>query len=105
LERTAQFWQAALALDVEGEIEGRYIALTGHGVALTLQQVAERKSVKNRMHLDVLVEDLLEEVHRLEQLGATRLTPVPRQEFDQTWFVLADPDGNEFCVAREPTQT
>lgn len=105
LERTAQFWQAALALDVEGEINGRYIALSGNGVSLTLQKVPERKSVKNRMHLDLLVEDLLQEVHRLEQLGATRLTSVARQEFDQTWFVLADPDGNEFCVAREPTPT
>ena len=39
LERTAEFWQAALALDVEGEIGGRYIALSGHGVTLTLQQL------------------------------------------------------------------
>jgi predicted enzyme related to lactoylglutathione lyase len=105
LERTARFWQAALALHVDGDIDGRYIALSGHGVSLTLQQVPERKSVKNRMHLDLLVEDLPHEVERLEQLGATRLTPIPRQEFDQTWFVLADPDGNEFCVAQEPTRT
>jgi predicted enzyme related to lactoylglutathione lyase len=105
LKRTAQFWEAALALDVEGEIDGRYIALSGHGVTLTLQQVREPKTVKNRMHLDILVEDLPREVHRLEQLGAERLTPVPRHEFDQTWFVLADPDGNEFCVAQEPTET
>ena len=105
LKRTAQFWEAALALDVEGEIDGRYIALSGHGVTLTLQQVREPKTAKNRMHLDILVEDLPREVHRLEQLGAKRLTPVPRHEFDQTWFVLADPDGNEFCVAQEPTET
>jgi predicted enzyme related to lactoylglutathione lyase len=105
LERTAQFWQAALALDREGVIDGRYISLSGHGVTLTLQQVPERKSEKNRMHLDMLVEDLHQEVHRLEQLGATRLTQVPRREFGQKWFVLADPDGNEFCVAQEPTET
>ncbi|MFC7593893.1 VOC family protein [Terrabacter sp. GCM10028922] len=105
LQRTAQFWQAALALDVEGELDGRFIALGRQGVTLTLQQVPEGKTVKNRMHLDLLVEDLLEEVHRLEQLGATRVTPLAREEFGQTWFVLADPDGNEFCVAREPTQT
>jgi hypothetical protein len=105
LERTAQFWQAALALDREGVIAERYTSLSGHGVSLTLQQVPERKSGKNRMHLDMLVEDLPREVHRLEQLGATRLTQVPRREFDQTWFVLADADGNEFCVAQEPTET
>lgn len=105
LERTARFWQAALALDVEGEIDGRFVALSGHGVTLTLQRVPERKTGKNRMHLDLLVEDLPGEVRRLEQLGAKRVTPVAREEFGQTWFVLADPDGNEFCVAREPPQS
>ncbi|MBC9823359.1 VOC family protein [Terrabacter sp. MAHUQ-38] len=105
LERTATFWRAALALDVDGEFDGRFIALSGQGVTLTLQRVPEGKTVKNRMHLDLLVDHLLEEVHRLEQLGATRVTPVAREEFGQAWFVLADPDGNEFCVAREPTRT
>ena len=102
LERMARFWQDAAGLVVEGVIEGRYVALRGHGVALTLQRVDEPKTVKNRMHLDLLVEDLDEEVRRIESLGATRLTPAPRHEFDQTWYVLADPEGNEFCVARDP---
>jgi uncharacterized glyoxalase superfamily protein PhnB len=53
------------------------------------------------MHLDLLVENLEQEVDRLENLGASRVTPTARQEFGQTWFVLADPEGNEFCVARE----
>ena len=53
------------------------------------------------MHLDLLVENLEQEVHRLESIGASRVTPTARQEFGQTWFVLVDPDGNEFCVARE----
>ena len=59
--------------------------------------------MKNRMHLDLLVDDVAEEVLRLERLGASRLTPEARQEFGQTWFVLADPEGNEFCVGRDPT--
>lgn len=105
LEETARFWQSALDLEVEGEIAGRFVSLSGHGVILTLQQVPERKSGKNRMHLDLLVEDPFQEVDRLEQLGATRVSAVPHREFDQVWFVLADPDGNEFCVAREPPQT
>ena len=58
--------------------------------------------VKNRMHMDLLVEDLGREVRRLEMLGASRLGSAARQEFGQTWFVLADPEGNEFCVAQEP---
>lgn len=102
LDRMAEFWRAAAGFDEVGSIEGRYISLSGHGVALTLQWVAEPKTVKNRMHLDLLVDDVDQEVHRLEQLGASRLTASARKEFGQTWFVLADPEGNEFCVARDP---
>jgi hypothetical protein len=36
-----------------------------------------------------------------QRLGASRLTEVAQQEFGQTWYVMADPEGNEFCVARE----
>jgi predicted enzyme related to lactoylglutathione lyase len=102
LDQAATFWQAALGYVLAGVIEGRYVSLTGHGPALTLQRVEERKSVKNRMHQDLLVDEVEEEVRRLEVLGASRLTPVARQEFGQTWFVLADPEGNEFCVAHDP---
>jgi predicted enzyme related to lactoylglutathione lyase len=101
LDRMAEFWRAAVGFVVDGRIEGRYVSLSGHGVTLTLQCVAEPKTVKNRMHLDLLVDNLEQEVHRLENIGASRLTPTARQEFGQTWFVLADPEGNEFCVARE----
>ena len=103
LDRAATFWQAALGYVADGVIEGRYVSLSGHGLAMTLQRVDEPKSVKNRMHLDLLVDDVEEEVRRLEALGASRLTPAARQEFGQTWFVLADPEGNEFCVARDPS--
>jgi len=103
LDQAATFWQAALGYVVDGVVEGRYVSLSGHGLALTLQRVEERKSVKNRMHLDLLVDEVEEEVRRLEALGASRLTPVARQEFGQTWFVLADPEGNEFCVAQDPS--
>jgi predicted enzyme related to lactoylglutathione lyase len=102
LDQAATFWQAALGYVLDGAIEGRYVSLSGQGLALTLQRVEERKSVKNRMHLDLLVDEVEEEVRRLEALGASRLTPVARQEFGQTWFVLADPEGNEFCVAHDP---
>ena len=97
----AAFWKDAAGLVVEGVIEGRYLSLTGQGIALTLQRVDEPKTVKNRMHLDLMVDDLDQEVRRIESLGATRLTETARQEFGQTWYVLADPEGNEFCVARD----
>lgn len=102
LDRMARFWEDAAGFGVVGVIEARYVSLSGHGVTLTLQRVAEVKSVKNRMHLDLLVEDVEREVQRLEALGASRLTHVAMKEFGQTWFVLADPEGNEFCVALDP---
>jgi Glyoxalase-like domain len=48
-------------------------------------------------------DDVELEVSCLEGLGASRLTPTAREEFGQRWFVLADPEGNEFCVAGEPS--
>src|SRR5262245_26843454 len=98
------FWTAAAGLAAVGVIEGRYVALSGQGVSLTLQRVSEPKSVKNRMHLDLLVDNVEQEVGRLEALGATRLSPQAHEDFGQRWYVLADPEGNEFCVAHEPPE-
>ena len=110
LDRMTRFWRDAAGFVAVGVIEGRYVSLRSHDVALTLQQVEEPKTVKNRMHLDLLVDDVellvddVElEVSRLEALGSTRLTPTAREEFGQTWFLLADHEGNEFCVAGEPS--
>lgn len=102
LARMASFWEGAAGFVIDGVTEGRYLALIGHGITLTLQRVPEPKVVKNRMHLDLLVDDLDQEVQRLESLGATRVEAGARTEFGQTWYVLADPEGNEFCVAVDP---
>ena len=101
LDATAAFWQAALGYAREDTIEGRYVTLSGDGPSLTLQRVPEPKRGKNRMHVDLLVDDFDAEVTRLHALGATAVTPGPREEFGQQWFVLADPEGNEFCVAED----
>jgi len=105
LDAAAAFWGATLRCRVDHVVEGRYISLHGAGIVLSLQLVSEPKMVKNRMHLDLLVDDVATEVSRLEALGATRQTAMAREEFGQTWFVLADPEGNEFCVARDPSST
>ena len=102
LDSTAAFWQAALGYGRQDTVEGRFISLSGDGPSLSLQRVTEPKTAKNRMHLDLLVDDVEAEVARLQALGATSVTIGPREEFGQRWFVLADPEGNEFCVAREP---
>ncbi len=66
----------------------------GTGPRLFFQLVPEPKTVKNRVHLDLLADDPDVEVRRLIDLGARVLA-----EHDG-FLVLADPEGNEFCVAR-----
>ncbi|HEY8527852.1 MAG TPA: VOC family protein [Acidimicrobiales bacterium] len=57
--------------------------------------VPDEKTVKNRLHLDFRPDDQDAEVERLLKLGATK---VDIGQGEQTWVVLADPEGNEFCV-------
>jgi predicted enzyme related to lactoylglutathione lyase len=101
LDRTAEFWTAVLGYVREDEVQGPYLSLVpsdGVGVELLLQRVPEPKNAKNRLHLDLRTRDLDAEVARVRALGATPLTPQPVLEDGWTWHILADPDGNEFCV-------
>jgi catechol 2,3-dioxygenase-like lactoylglutathione lyase family enzyme len=106
LDRAAAFWCAALGYTGPPPgIPGPYRGLApadGDGVELLLQQVPDAKVTKNRMHLDLRVRDLDQEVTRLVALGARRATDEPIEEAGWTWYVLLDPDGNEFCVLRPP---
>lgn len=65
------------------------------GISFVL--VSDDKRVKNRLHIDLDPDDRDAEVARLERLGAQR---VDVGQGDVTWVVLADPEGNEFCVLR-----
>lgn len=71
------------------------------GMSLLFQQVPEGKTVKNRLHLDLIPTDRTrdEEVERLLRLGA-RLVSDHRRSDGTGWVTLADPEGNEFCVER-----
>ncbi|MFC8507127.1 VOC family protein [Streptomyces sp. NPDC057411] len=71
------------------------------GAGLLFIQVPEKKAVKNRVHLDLQPEDRTrdEEVERVIALGAT-LVDDRRTPEGMGWVVLADPEGNEFCVER-----
>ena len=53
---------------------------------------------KNRMHFDIETPQVDDEVARLEELGATRIVGEALQEHGNRWVVMADPEGNEFCV-------
>ncbi len=72
----------------------------GHGRRLLFQEVPEGKSGKNRLHLDVHSEHggLDKLVARLEERGATRVNEVNKGPAGH-WWVMTDPEGNEFCVA------
>jgi predicted enzyme related to lactoylglutathione lyase len=61
-------------------------------------RVPDDKKVKNRLHLDLRPDDQEAEVKRIEALGAKRA--FVGQGDDVSWVVLADPEGNEFCVLR-----
>lgn len=68
----------------------------GGNVNLSLQQVPEKRSGKNRLHLDLYSDNQEREVERLVRLGATRQHRTP--EPDEDFIVLEDPEGNLFCV-------
>ena len=102
--RSANFWEAALGWrrthDTDSEVVLEPPAGSPEdGVApdLLFLKVPEPKSVKNRLHLDLRPVDQAAEVARLEALGAHR---VDIGQGDVSWVVLADPDGNEFCVLK-----
>jgi predicted enzyme related to lactoylglutathione lyase len=60
--------------------------------------VPESKAVKNRVHPDLIAEDVESEIARLEHAGATRVAD--REEYGYRWTLMTDPEGNEFDLAR-----
>ena len=68
---------------------------------LLFLKVPEPKTVKDRLHIDLRPDDQAAEVARAEALGARRVDV--GQSEDDSWVVLADPDGNEFCILRALT--
>ena len=70
---------------------------------LVFQRVPEVKAGKNRLHLDLYVEDPAAEAARLEALGAERVGGrVEGGPSCEWWQVMRDPEGNEFCVCSGP---
>ena len=66
---------------------------------LILQQVPEPRSGKNRMHLDLHAVELQDEMARLAALGARKVQEAPNCLGTYCWYLMADPEGNEFCLA------
>ena|SRR5579863_5555973 len=79
--------------------ESRTIPLGERSPGLIFVPVPESKTLKNRLHIDLAPgpdDDQAAEIGRLEALGARRVDV--GQRTDARWVVLADPEGNEFCV-------
>jgi predicted enzyme related to lactoylglutathione lyase len=99
-ETLGKFWAEALGAQRLGAA-GNYVLLASPSGALPkllLQRVAEPKAAKNRMHLDIETANVDAEVKRLEAIGARRLEQTARLEHGSHWVIMADPEGNEFCV-------
>ena len=98
--RLARFWAEVLDWQIVYEDPEEIIIGAGASAlpGIVFLTVPEDKTVKNRLHLDLNPDDQDAEVARIIALGA-RSMDVGQGE-DVTWVVLADPEGNEFCVLR-----
>lgn len=98
-EPLVEFWTAVLGTTVSRR-EDDWIALepvTAGGPHVAFQIVPEPKRGKNRLHLDLNVDDLVEATRQTEALGATAIGDVV-DEGDGAYQVMLDPAGNEFCL-------
>ncbi len=97
LELEKHFWRTVLATEIAEESDKWVVFKPQPGCAgLSLQQVPEGKTVKNRAHADLRIADFDEGVRRLEELGARAIRPM--SSGDLRWVIMADPEGNEFCA-------
>ncbi len=97
----AAFWAAALRYRHVDRLEQYAVLVPMEGAAgsvFLVQGVPEGKQVKNRMHLDLHVDDPAAEAARLVELGATRLGEGTLG--DIRWITMADPEGNEFDIGQ-----
>ena len=96
LREGLRFWSAALGGEVHEEPgeNDDYAGLRDPvgQLRLLIQKVPEPKTAKSRLHLDIETDDIEAELTRLEALGARR------QQKVETWWIMEDPCGNEFCV-------
>ena len=98
-----QWWAEALGWDLLEESPEEVAVNAPGGLGRTnllFLKVPDGKVVKNRLHLDLRPDDQDAEVARFEALGARRVEIGQAADPDVTWVVLADPEGNEFCILR-----
>ena len=100
VQKLAAWWAQVLGWPAEDAGDGDVVLRAPAGAPDWLfLPVPEGKPVKNRIHMDLTPDDQQAEVERVIGLGARR---VDIGQGDQTWVVLADPEGNEFCILAAP---
>ena len=95
-----EFGSQIVGVEIEHEWPG-YIFTTrmpGNYIRLAFQKVPEDKTVKNRLHLDLSHEDPEAFIARVKSLGGSRLED--HEVSGMAWTILADPEGNEFCITK-----
>jgi predicted enzyme related to lactoylglutathione lyase len=101
-QRLAPFWCALLEVSVAETIgDGQFVVLSRakDGLTVGFQQVPDVKTGKNRLHLDLIVNDLDTATAEIEALGGRWLEPGQTRELEGfRWRLMADPDGNEFDI-------
>ena len=100
IERAATFWGALLGQEPgPPRANGQFVTVGGliGTTWLVLQRVPEGKTVKNRVHLDFTVADVDAAINHILALGGRTVREV--REGAGHFVTMADPDGNEFCVA------
>ena len=100
LERQKEFWTAALDYVPRDEDDDDFALLRprdGSGPNVSLDRVRSALQIPPRIHLDLYTDDQAGEVRRLIGLGATEVH-WDRRPADADYVILADPEGNRFCV-------
>jgi hypothetical protein len=100
-EKLGTFWREALGYRNHYMDANLAVLVPKEGIAspLLLQGVPEPKIGKNRMHLDIVADDVEAEVQRLEALGAHRIDEGVQSFGGTDWVRMSDPEQNEFCVS------
>jgi predicted enzyme related to lactoylglutathione lyase len=100
-KRLAKFWRDALDYRDHYNEASLTVLVPKEQTAspLLLQRVPEPKAGKNRMHVDIVVDDVEAEVHRLQALGARRIDDGVQSVGGTRWVRMLDPEQNEFCVS------
>ena len=106
-ELLAMFWAEVLAWEITYTDENMVCIelldgspLQGNIPDILFLKTPDVRLGKNRLHLDLRPSDQLAEVSRIESLGGVRIEIGQSADPETTWVVMADPEGNEFCVLK-----